>query len=315
MSDLRTYFHSARGVVKAVDGVSLDIRAGEVVGLVGESGSGKTALVQSILRLVPTPPAEILGGSVQFNGKELLKLSEPEMRNVRGRDIAIIFQDPMTYLNPVMKVGDQVAEAIALHQGLDPKEAEERTIKLFEMVRMPSPETIVGYFPHQLSGGMRQRVLIALAISCEPALVIADEPTTALDTIVQAQILALLRELKDNLKISLLLITHDLGVIAEICDRAYVMYAGKIVEGANTLSLYRQPKHPYTQRMLAAANSMWLHADSLVTVEGAVPDLTNPPNGCRFHPRCPIREAKCTEIEPPIERKTAFHEVACWKAD
>ncbi|MGH9979595.1 MAG: ABC transporter ATP-binding protein [Nitrososphaeraceae archaeon] len=324
IKDLRTYFDTARGVVKAVDGVSLSIRPGEVAGLLGESGSGKTTLGLSITRLLPSPPGRIVvdgssSSSIRFNGKELLTLSETEMRQIRGKEIGIIFQDPMTYLNPLMRIGDQIAERLVLHKNLSTKEATKKAVELLELVHIPSSDIIAKCYPHQLSGGMRQRVLIAIAIACEPALIIADEPTTALDGIVQVQILSLLRELKNKLRISVLLITHDLGVIMSLCDRAYVMYAGKIVEGASVMSLYYRPKHHYTHRMLTVANNMFYSTD-LVTIEGAVPDLIHPPAGCRFSPRCPYADSNCDELEPPIEQEqeqeqstNGSHEFACWR--
>ncbi|MGH9983284.1 MAG: ABC transporter ATP-binding protein [Nitrososphaeraceae archaeon] len=315
IKDLRTYFDTARGVVKAVDGVSLDVRSGEIVGLLGESGSGKTALGLSINRLISSPPGRIVGdgSSIQFKGRELLTLSETEMRQIRGREIAMIFQDPMAYLNPLMRIGDQVAETLVVHKGFSTSEATKKAIELLKLVHMPSSDIVTRYYPHQLSGGMRQRVLIAIAIACEPSLIIADEPTTALDSIVQAQILSLLRDLKNRLKISILLITHDLSVIASLCNRAYVMYAGKIVEGADITSLYYRPKHPYTHGLIAVANSMF-YSNDLVTIEGAVPDLINPPRGCRFSPRCPYADSKCAEYEPSLEKsKASSHEFACWR--
>lgn len=312
--DLQTYFHTNRGIVKAVDNVSIDIHRGEAVGLLGESGSGKTALGLSINRLV-VPSGRILNGSsIKFKGKELLSLSEAQMREIRGKEIGMVFQDPMTYLNPLMKIGEQIGETLVVHEGLGKNEARERAVQILELVRMSSPEAVAKCYPHQLSGGMRQRVLIAIAIACKPSLIIADEPTTALDTIVQAQILSLLRELKNKLSLSILLISHDLGVIASLCDRAYVMYAGKIVEGADIRSLYNRPKHHYTNGLLNAAKSMHT-GSSLLTIEGSVPDLTNPPPGCRFHPRCPHADSRCVQIEPVTEQNGdgTFHEFACWR--
>ncbi|MGI0043079.1 MAG: ABC transporter ATP-binding protein [Nitrososphaeraceae archaeon] len=324
IKNLRTYFDTDHGVVRAVDDVSLSVWPGEIVGLLGESGSGKTTLGLSIARLLLSPPGRIVvdgssSSSIRFNGKEMLTISEREMRQIRGKEIGIIFQDPMTYLNPLMKIGDQVAEKLVLHKNLRKKEATKRAIELLELVHISSSDTIAKCYPHQLSGGMRQRVLIAIAIACGPSLIIADEPTTALDGIVQAQILSLLRELKNNLGISILLITHDLGVIMSFCDRAYVMYAGKIVEGADVMSLYYRPKHHYTHGMIAVANSLFYSAE-LATIEGSVPDLIRPPEGCRFSPRCPYADSKCNELEPPIEQEqeqeqstNGSHEFACWR--
>lgn len=314
IKDLHTYFYSSRGIVKAVDCVSLSIYPGEIVGLLGESGSGKTALGLSITRLVPSPPGRIADeSSIQFNGLEILTLSETQMTKIRGREIGMIFQDPTTYLNPVMRIGDQVAETLVAHKGLKTREAFKEAVKLLQLVHIPSSDIIANYYPHQLSGGMRQRVLIAIAVACKPSLIVADEPTTALDSIVQAEILSLLRELKNRLKISILLISHDLGVIASLCDRAYVMYAGKIVEGADIISLYCRPKHHYTHRLVAAANSMYYSGD-LVTIDGTVPDLINPPTGCRFHTRCSHADSRCAELDPLMEQSDpGSHEFACWR--
>ncbi len=323
IKNLRTYFDTARGVVKAVDGASLTVWPGEVAGLLGESGSGKTTLGLSITRLIPSPPGRIIvdgnSSSIQFNSKEILTLSETEMRQIRGKEIGMIFQDPMTYLNPLMRIGDQIAETLVLHKNISTKEATTKAVELLKLVHMPSSDIITKCYPHQLSGGMRQRVLIAIAIACEPALIIADEPTTALDGIVQVQILSLLRELKNKLRISILLITHDLGVIMSFCDRAYVMYAGKIVEGANVDSLYHRPKHHYTHNMMTVANSMF-YTSNPVTIDGVVPDLIHPPAGCRFSPRCPYADSNCYELEPPMKQEqeqdrttNSPHEFACWR--
>lgn len=310
--NLQTHFCTNRGVVKAVDGASLDIYPGEIVGLVGESGSGKTALGLSINRLVPSPGRILEGSSIQFKGRELLVLSEDEMRMARGREIGMVFQDPMTYLNPLMRIVDQVAETLVVHKKLRIREARKEAVEILKMVQICDPEVVAKCYPHQLSGGMRQRVLLAIAIACRPSVVIADEPTTALDTLVQAQILKLVRELRDKLEVSFLLISHDIGAIASLCDRAYVMYAGKIVEGADTRSLFDHPRHHYTQALLAAAKSMY-HGNDLITIEGSVLDLVNPPNGCRFHLRCPCADSRCKQYEPVLERNGDNHEYACWR--
>jgi peptide/nickel transport system ATP-binding protein len=310
--NLRTHFYADRGAVRAVDGVSLDIYPGEIVGLLGESGSGKTALGLSINRLVPAPGRILDGSSVVFKGKELMDLSESEMRKIRGREIGMVFQDPMTYLNPVMKIADQVAEMLIVHNQIHVGEARKEAIEILEMVQIRDAKAVAKYYPHQLSGGMRQRVLLAIAIACKPSLVIADEPTTALDTIVQAQILKIVRELGSKLGISFLFISHDIGVISSLCDRAYVMYAGKIVEGADTKSLFSRPKHHYTHALLVAAKSMY-YGNELLTIEGTVADLVNPPRGCRFNLRCPVVESRCQQHEPTLERNGKDHEFSCWR--
>lgn len=313
--DLNTHFHTSRGTVRAVDGVSLAIQKGEAVGLVGESGCGKTMTAFSIMGLVPTP-GKIVGGEIWFdheNGRrDLTKISEEEMRSVRGGKISMVFQDPMTYLNPVMKIQDQIAEAIVLHQAVPQNEARRRAIELLEKVRMPVPSTVAQYHPHELSGGMRQRSLIAMAISCNPDLLIADEPTTALDVTVQAQVLELIKQLKHELNMALMLITHDLGIVADICDKVCVMYAGRIVEEGNVFEIYREPKHPYTMGLLKSTLSIDEFKETLVTIEGTVPDLSNLPPGCRFGPRCPHRADRCPETPPPMIDMKKGHRVSCW---
>ena len=310
--DLRTHFYTDRGIVRAVDGVSLDIFPGEIVGLLGESGSGKTALGLSISRLILSPGKILDGSSIQFKGKELLALDDQKIKQIRGREIGMVFQDPMTYLNPLMRIVDQIAETLIVHKNLRIEEARKEAVEILEMVQIRDAKVVAKCYPHQLSGGMRQRVLLAIAIACKPSLVIADEPTTALDTLVQTQILKLVRELKDKLEASFLLISHDIGVIASLCDRAYVMYAGKIVEGGDIKSLFNHPKHHYTQALLEAAMSMY-HGNGLVTIEGSVPDLVNPPTACRFHLRCQSADSRCRQHEPVLERKDDGHEFACWR--
>jgi oligopeptide transport system ATP-binding protein len=311
---LKTYFHTSRGVVRAVDGVDFEIRKGEAVGLVGESGCGKTMTAFSIMRLVP-PPGQIVEGSIWFGEgikrRDLTKVSEKEMMEVRGGMISMVFQDPMTYLNPVMKIYDQIAEAIVLHQNVSKEEARRKAIEALERVRIPAPSVVARYYPHQLSGGMRQRALIAMAISCGPELLIADEPTTALDVTVQAQVLELIKQLKREMGMALMLITHDLGIVADICDKVCVMYAGEIVEEGDVLRIYRDPKHPYTSGLLRSTLSIDEFKENLVTIEGVVPDLTNPPRGCRFHPRCPEASNRCRESEPPLV-ELAEGRVSCW---
>jgi oligopeptide/dipeptide ABC transporter ATP-binding protein len=309
IKDLKTYFYLKEGAVKAVDGISLNVRENEIVGVVGESGSGKTATALSILRLVQYP-GRTVGGEILFKGKDLLAIKPEEMREIRGKQISMVFQDPMTFLNPVMKVGDQIAEAVRIHQGVDRGKAREEARRLLETVLIPSPGLIVDYYPHQLSGGMKQRIVIAIAISCNPSLIIADEPTTALDVTVQMQILSLLKEIKKKLGTSILLITHDLGIVAGVCDRVYVMYAGKIAEAASVADLYGEPLHPYTQGLLRSTLSIDEFRTQLETIEGSVPSLLFPPEGCRFHPRCPYMMEVCKE-QPDLFKEKG-HEVACW---
>ena len=296
VSNLTTVFDTPRGPVAAVDDVSFAINAGETLGLVGESGSGKSVTALSIMRLVQ-PPGRIAGGRIVFNGHDLLALDEKAMRRLRGAGIALIFQEPMTALNPVFRVGDQIAEALLVHGRATRREAKARAIELLRAVRIPDPESRVNDYPHQLSGGMRQRVLIAISLACQPSLVIADEPTTALDVTIQAQILDLLREMKSAFNLSLLLITHDLGVIAETADRVAVMYAGRIVETGPVRAIFRHPAHPYTRGLLASIPGGAPGA-RLRAIEGTVPLLGALPTGCAFHPRCPDCFDPCT-IEPP----------------
>jgi len=308
---LRTYFYTSRGIVRAVDDVCVEVDKGEVVGLVGESGCGKSCTALSIMRLVP-PPGRIVGGTVLLRGKNLLTLSEKEMRSVRGKEVSMVFQDPFTFLNPLIKVGNQIAESIMLHQKVEARQVRERVIEALDMVRLPSPERVARLYPHELSGGMRQRAMIAMAISSSPSLLIADEPTTALDVTVQAQILQLLKELTLRLSISLMLITHDLGIVAEACDRLCVMYGGKIVETGSVFEAFGDPKHPYTRGLLQSAFSVEEFKKELRTIPGSVPDLTDPPKGCRFHPRCPSRKEVCCTEEPPLFEAASKHRVACW---
>ena len=294
---LTTVFDTATGPVSAVDAVSFEIRPGETLGLVGESGSGKSVTALSIMRLVQ-PPGRIAGGRVVFKGRDLLTLDERTMRTVRGAEIALIFQEPMTALNPVFRVGDQIAETLRVHGRATRREAKVKAIELLRVVRIPNPESRVADYPHQLSGGMRQRVLIAMALACQPSLVIADEPTTALDVTIQAEILDLLREMKDVLHLSLLLITHDLGVIAETADRVAVMYAGRIVETGAVRDIFRNPGHPYTRGLLASMPG-GRPGQRLRAIDGSVPMLGALPPGCAFNPRCPDRFDPCTAAPPP----------------
>jgi peptide/nickel transport system ATP-binding protein/oligopeptide transport system ATP-binding protein len=311
IEDLKTYFFTVVGTVKAIDGVNLEIREGESVGLVGESGSGKSTLAFSILKIVP-PPGKIVGGKILFKGSDLVKKGEDEMRKIRGKEIAMVFQDPSVYLNPVLKIGDQLTEGITLHLGLSKKDANSRAIEILSMLGIPAPEEVMRYYPHQLSGGMKQRVIIGMAIVRNPSLLIADEPTTALDVTVQSQILELLKELKRKLKLSLLLISHDLGVIADTCERVYIMYAGRICEMADVFNLYNRPFHPYTKRLLDSAVSVYEGKKELDFIDGVVPNLINPPSGCPFAPRCDLSMKRCLEEFPPLT-KIGNRIVYCWR--
>ncbi|MCF8884340.1 MAG: ABC transporter ATP-binding protein [Aigarchaeota archaeon] len=313
ISNLIVYYNTSQGLVKAVDNVSLEISRGEALAIVGESGSGKTTLALSIPRLLPDN-ARILGGSIWLYPEkvDLTKLSEKELRRIRGRRIGVVFQDPMTYLNPVMKVGDQIAESIVYHQNCSLKEAKEKVLELLKKLKIPDAENVASRYPHQLSGGMKQRVMISIAISCNPELLIADEPTTALDVTVQAEVLELLRNLIQELKIALILVTHDLGIVAETCDKVAIMYAGKIVELADVYNLYRDPKHPYTVGLLDAVPTIKESESKISIIGGSIPDLINPPSGCRFHPRCPYMFEKCRQEEPPLVNFDKNRYVACW---
>ena len=313
ISHLTTVFDTARGSVSAVDDVSFEIRAGETLGLVGESGSGKSVTALSIMRLVQ-PPGRIAGGRIAFNGRDLLAFSERQMQAVRGAEIALIFQEPMTALNPVFTIGNQIAETLIVHGRATRREAKARAIELLQAVRIPDPAARVGDYPHQLSGGMRQRVLIAMALACKPSLVIADEPTTALDVTIQAQVLDLLREMKAAFNLSLLLITHDLGVIAETADRVAVMYAGRIVETGPVRAIFRKPQHPYTRGLLASIRG-GTPGNRLRAIDGSVPLLGALPPGCAFNPRCPDRFHLCTSAPPPEYAVGPEHGARCYLHD
>jgi peptide/nickel transport system ATP-binding protein len=303
VNNLQTQFPTRAGLVRAVDGVSFYLDRGELLGLVGESGCGKSITALSIMRLI-APPGKIVGGDISFDGKNLLKLSDSEMRAIRGDDIAMIFQDPMTSLNPVFTVGEQIAEALRLHRKLSRKAAREAAIEAMREVSIPDPARRIKDYPHQLSGGMRQRVMIAMALACDPKLLIADEPTTALDVTIQAQILELLNELRKNRELAVLLITHDLGVVAEVADRVAVMYTGRIVEESPVEELFARPRHPYTEGLLRSVPKLTsataAKAERLETIEGTVPSPTDLPPGCHFAPRCPYRMPRCTEEEIPL---------------
>ncbi len=314
VDDLVTTFSTEEGLVTPVDGVSFTVERGETVGVVGESGCGKSVTSLSILRLVPSPPGRIAQGRILFEGQDLLTLSEREMRAIRGRDIAMIFQEPMTSLNPVFTCGDQILEALRRHQKVSATEARDQALELLHLVGIPLPEQRLGAYPHQLSGGMRQRIMIAMALCCHPRLLIADEPTTALDVTIQAQILDLLRHLKKQLSMAVLLITHDLGVVAETAERVVVMYAGKVVEEAPVRTLFHAPRHPYTEGLLRSIPRLDERRESLPVIEGMVPNLLDLPSGCRFHPRCPRAERRCREEAPALRSLGEGHRVACWQA-
>ena len=311
--NLKTYFDVRGGILKAVDDVSLTIKAGETLGLVGESGCGKSVTGASIMRLVPIPPGRIAGGEILFEGRDILKLPESEMRKVRGNKISMIFQEPMTSLNPVFTVGDQVAEVIRLHEKLSQRETRERVIETFRLVRIPAPDSRIKEYPHQMSGGMRQRVMIAMALACHPKLMIADEPSTALDVTIQAQILDLMNQLKEETGASILFITHDLGVIAEMAQRVAVMYAGKIMEGADVDTLFSEPKHPYTMGLMSSIPILGIGKNQrrLSTIPGVVPSLFKLPKGCLFHDRCSLTLKECDQLEPPMIDLGNHHFVRC----
>ena len=315
--DLKTYFFSSGGVAKAVDGIDLDVKKAETLGLVGESGCGKTVLALSIMRLVPYPPGRIVSGQIIFKDKALLRLDPETMRQIRGNEISMIFQEPMTSLNPVYTIGDQIAEAIKLHQRLNKKKTKEKVIEILDLVGIPDPSKRFKDYPHQLSGGMRQRVMIAMALSCQPDLLIADEPTTALDVTIQAQILDLMESLKEKIKMSVIMITHDLGVIAEIAQKVMVMYAGHVVEKAPVRDLFHNPLHPYTIGLLGSLPRLDETKTSqgrLKAIRGMVPDLLRMPPGCSFAPRCDWVKQHCRENEPLLKELRHGHFVSCWEA-
>ncbi|HHW01605.1 MAG TPA: ABC transporter ATP-binding protein [Thermoanaerobacterales bacterium] len=312
VKNLKTYFFTDDGVVPAVDGVDFCIKKGETLGIVGESGCGKSVTSLSLLRLVPNPPGKIVDGEMYFKGENLLEKSESEMRKIRGNDISMIFQEPMTSLNPVFTVGEQISEAIELHQGLNKRDAMAKAVEMLKLVGIPSAERRVHEYPHQMSGGMRQRVMIAMALSCNPALLIADEPTTALDVTIQAQILELMKDLKERLGTAIMLITHDLGVVAEMAENVLVMYAGKVVEYADVKTIFKNPKHPYTVGLLGSIPRLDQPREKLYVIEGVVPNPFNMPSGCRFHPRCPDVREICRTKEPDLLHIDG-QQVRCWK--
>jgi oligopeptide/dipeptide ABC transporter ATP-binding protein len=312
--DLRTYFDTDAGEFRAVDGVSFTLAPGETLGVVGESGCGKSVTSLSIMGLIPRPPGRIAGGEIRFEGVDLLTLPPAALRERRGNTLAMIFQEPMTSLNPAYTVGDQIMEVLRRHRGMSKAEAREHTIEMLRRVRIPSPEQRVDDYPHKLSGGMRQRVMIAMALACGPKLLIADEPTTALDVTIQAQILDLMRRLRDETGTAIMLITHDLGVIAELARTVVVMYAGRIVERVAVGDLFADPQHPYTVGLLGSIPKLAAEERRLATIEGAVPNPTALPAGCKFHPRCPFAVERCRREEPPLMEVKPGHLAACWRS-
>ena len=307
---LRTYFDTWAGLVKAVDGVDLDVKEGETLGLVGESGSGKSVTALSILGIVPRP-GKIIDGKIIFRGENLLEKTESDLQKIRGKEIAYIFQDPSTSLNPVLSVANQLIEVIMRHQEVTKKEALEKAIALLKLVEIPDPEIKIWSYPHQLSGGMKQRIAVARALSCQPSLLLADEPTTSLDVTIQAQILTLMRNLTKKLNMTMILITHDIGVVAEMADRITVIYAGRICETADTRTIFYKPKHPYTVALLTAVPNLALRKEKLAVIPGTIPNLIEPPSGCRFHPRCQYAKATCAKEIPQLKEVEPGHFVAC----
>lgn len=310
VKDLAVSFHTSQGIAKAVNKISFDIQAGETLGIVGESGCGKSVTSLAIMGLLASPPAK-LEGSITFQNEELLGKTDEEMCKIRGKEISMIFQEPMTALNPVFTVGEQLIETIVLHQHLNKREAREKAVEMLRLVSIPLPETRLKQYPHQLSGGMRQRVMIAMALSCNPKLLIADEPTTALDVSVQAQILELMKDIKQRLGTAIIMITHDLGVIAEVADRVMVMYAGNVVEFTDVNTLFEKPLHPYTQGLMASLPSLELERDKLSAIPGTVPSLYDLPKGCKFCTRCGVKSVKCEQDEPELT-VVGNTKVKCW---
>lgn len=312
IKNLKTFFYTDAGVIPAVNDVSFDLHKGEILGLVGESGCGKSVTAMSILKLLPQPPAKIVGGQIWFEGKDIMPLVAKEMEHIRGNRISMIFQEPMTSLNPVLTVGFQIVEGILTHQDMDEEDAEHAAIAMLGRVGIPSPEKRFYEYPHQLSGGMRQRVMIAMALCCKPALLIADEPTTALDVTIQAQILDLIVRLQKESGMAVLLITHDLGVVAEVCHRVVVMYAGKIVETGNAVEIFKDPKHPYTQGLIQSIPTLTVAKEYLYDIPGTVPTPRRLPPGCKFHPRCLYKQDICCQLEPVLKTYGENHQAACW---
>jgi oligopeptide/dipeptide ABC transporter ATP-binding protein len=312
--DLRTHLRTPEGLVRAVDGVSFTVAPSATLGIVGESGCGKSVTALSILGLVPRPPAELIDGAILFDGNDLLRLDDAALRDLRGDRIAMVFQEPMTSLNPAYTIGEQIIEAILRHDPVGRPAARQRAVELVARVGIPAPEQRIDDYPHKLSGGMRQRAMIAMALACRPQLLIADEPTTALDVTIQAQILDLLRDLRRDLGMAVILITHDLGVVAELCDDVLVMYGGKVVEHASAEALFASPQHPYTIGLLGSLPSGDGGTEHLAAIEGMPPNPIALPAGCRFHPRCPFVEPRCREVEPPLAEVAPGQHAACWRA-
>ncbi len=312
IKDLCVEFRTAEGTVKAVNHLSYTLRKGEKLGIVGESGSGKSVSSLGIMRLIPNPPGQITGGSILYKGKDLTKASEKEMQKIRGNEISMIFQEPMTSLNPIIKCGKQIAESLILHRGLDKKAAMEEAVRIMHAVGIANPQARAYEYPHQMSGGMRQRIMIAMALACDPQILIADEPTTALDVTIQAQILDLIREMNETKDTSILFITHDLGVVSELCDTVIVMYAGQLVEQASVKDLFADPKHPYSEGLLHAIPKITREREPLLTIEGSVPNPTERIEGCAFWPRCPHAAERCRKEEAPLRQLEEDRFVKCW---
>ncbi len=312
VDQLQVHLFTNRGIVRAVDGISFSLEAGRSLGIVGESGCGKTMTALALMRLIPVPPARIVGGSIRFDGEDVVAMDDARLRALRGNKIAMIYQDPMTTLNPVLTVGEQIAESVRLHRGDGRNAAFLRAVEMLKLVGIPDPDRVARAYPHQLSGGMRQRAVIAMALACDPKLLIADEPTTALDVTIQAQILELLRRLRDDLGTGIILITHDLGVIADLVDEVVVMYAGKLVEHAPVRQLFASPQHPYTRGLLRSVPSLDMRERRLKTIDGTVPPAHAMPAGCRFNPRCALVMDTCREKEPPLVAVGNGTQAACW---
>lgn len=312
VKDLKTYFYTRDGIVKSVDGVDFSVEKGKILGIVGESGCGKSVTSLSILQLIDSPPGKIVEGEIIFENEDLLDYTEEQMRKIRGNKISMIFQEPMTSLNPVFTVGVQIEEAIINHQGLSKQDARKKAIEMLKLVKIPGAEDIINQYPHKLSGGMRQRIMIAMALSCNPKLLIADEPTTALDVTIQAQVLELIKELKNKLDTGVMLITHDLGVIADMADSIIVMYAGKVVEDGSPIDIFKNSKHPYTVGLMKSKPNILNKLDKLYSIKGSVPNPLNRPRGCAFHPRCEKKLPICLEKEPELIEVSKNHKVRCW---
>lgn len=313
VKNLKTYFYTEEGVVPAVDGLDFTLNKGETLAIVGESGCGKSVTSLSVLRIVPMPPGKIVDGEILYKGENLLKRSEREMRSIRGNEISMIFQEPLTSLNPVFTIGKQITDILRLHQAMTKAEARKKAVEMLQKVRIPSPEKVIEDYPHQLSGGMRQRVMIAMALACNPSILIADEPTTALDVTIQAQIMHLLSDLKKEQDTSIILITHDLGVVAQIAQNVMVMYAGQAVEYADVKRVFRHPLHPYTKGLLKSIPVLGVEQDSLYSIEGNIPSPKDYPEGCRFSPRCSEACEKCAKEPPPLITMADGRKVRCWK--